>query len=168
MMPGPIVTAAAGFLDRLTGRFLYWLVALGMTPARWPWTCCGTVILEVWGRRSGRLQSTLVTWTEYAGNRYLVVMPNEEPQWVKNMRADGGHATLRHGRRRSNVVLQEVAQDHRAAILQVWYRTTGLSSHPRRHFGVDRHASITDFERLAGGHAVFRCEAADKSTNRTG
>ncbi len=33
-------------------------------------------------------ESTLVTWTEYAGNRYVVVMPNEEPQWVKNMRAD--------------------------------------------------------------------------------
>jgi deazaflavin-dependent oxidoreductase (nitroreductase family) len=144
-----------GLLDRLTGRLLYWLVRLGLTPSRWPWSSCGTVILEVRGRRSGRLQSTLVTWVEYADDRYLVAMPAAEPQWVKNMRADDGQVALRHGRRRTHVVLREVPRDQRAPILQVWYKTTGLSSHPRRHFGVDRHASIKDFERLAASHAVF-------------
>jgi deazaflavin-dependent oxidoreductase (nitroreductase family) len=156
-------TGMAGLFDRMTERSLYWLVSLGLTPPRWPWTSCGTVILEVRGRRSGQLRSNLVTWTEYAGNRYLVVMPNEEPQWVKNMRADDGHVTLRHGRRRTEVVLREIPRDERAPILQVWYRTTGLSSHPRRHFGVDRHVRITDFERLARNHAVFRCDEEDKN-----
>jgi deazaflavin-dependent oxidoreductase (nitroreductase family) len=151
-------TAMQGLLDRLTGRLLYWLVRLGVAPARWPWGSCGTVILEVKGRRSGQLRSTLVTWAEYADERYLVVMPAEEPQWVRNMRADGGHVTLCHGGRRTPVVLREVPRGQRAAILQVWYRTTGVSSHPRRHFGVDRCASIEDFERLAASHAVFRCD----------
>ena len=153
----------AGLLDRLTGRVLYSLVWLGLTPSRWPWASCGTVILEVKGRRSGRLHSTLVTWAEYANNRYLVVMPAKEPQWVKNMRVDNGHVTLRHGRRRTHVVLREVPRDQRAAILQVWYRTTSMSSHPRQHFGVDRHAGIKDFERLAESHAVFRCEYSESA-----
>ena len=152
----------AGLLDRLTGNVLYSLVSLGLTPTRWPWGLCGTVILEVRGRRSGRLHSNLVTWAEYGNDRYLVVMPATEPQWVKNMRADRGHVTLRHGRRRTDVVLREVPRDQRAAILQVWYRTTSMSSNPRRHFGVDPDAGIKDFEHLAENHAVFRCEKREE------
>jgi deazaflavin-dependent oxidoreductase (nitroreductase family) len=151
----------AGLLDRLSERVLYALVCLGLTPSRWPRASCGTVILDVRGRRTGRLHSTLVTWAEYGDGRYLVVMPAEEPQWVKNMRANGGHVVLRHGRRRTDVVLRAVPPDQRAAILQVWYRTTGVSSPPRRHFGVDRHADIRAFERVAGSHAVFRCETSE-------
>ena len=66
-----------GLLDRFTGRFLYALVWLGLTPVRWPWGSCGTVILQVRGRRSGRLHSTLVTWAEHAGSRYLEAMLSE-------------------------------------------------------------------------------------------
>jgi deazaflavin-dependent oxidoreductase (nitroreductase family) len=142
---------------------LYSLVRLGVTPSRWPWRSCGTAILEVKGRRSGRVRSNLVTWVEYAGDRYLVVMPTEEPQWVKNTRADHGRATLRHGCRRIDVVLREVPQEQRAAILKLWYETTSLSAPPRRHFGIDRHASADAFERLAGAHAVYRCERRERT-----
>ena len=83
----------------------------------------------------------------------------EEPQWVKNARADGGHATLRHGRRRTDVLLQEVPRERRAAVLQTWYATTRLSSPPRRHFGLEGHGTLADFERLAASHAVYRCVA---------
>lgn len=155
---GYAAAAARGILDRFTGGFLYALVWLGLTPSRWPWGSCGTVILQVRGRRSGRLRSTLVTWAEYAGARYLVVMPSQEPQWVKNMRADSGKAILRRGRHRTPVVVREVPREQRAPILQVWYQTTGVSSPPRRHFGVERDASIQDFDRLAERHAVYRCE----------
>jgi hypothetical protein len=110
------------------------------------------------GRRSGRLHSTLVTWAEHAGSRYLVVMPAKEPQWVKNMRAASGEVILRHGRRRTQVVLREVPKERRAPILQVWYETTGVSSSPRRHFGISRDAAIDEFERLAESHSVYRCE----------
>jgi hypothetical protein len=88
-------------------------------------------------------------------------MPTTEPQWVKNMRADAGRVTLRHGRHSKAVVLREVPPDRRAAILQVWYRTTSMSSHPRHHFGVEPDAGIEQFERLARSHAVFRCDDAE-------
>jgi hypothetical protein len=60
------------------------------------------------------------------------------------------------------VVLGDVPPDQRAAILQVWYRTTSMSSHPRRHFGIEPGAGIEEFERLAQSHAVFRCEESER------
>jgi deazaflavin-dependent oxidoreductase (nitroreductase family) len=143
-------------LEWLGERTVWWLVSLGLTPTRWPGTSCGTVLLEVKGRRSGRLQSKLVTWVEHDGERYLVVMPGTEPQWVKNMRAAGGGVTLRHGRRGKLLRLQELAPGERAPVLRAWYAFTALSANPRRHFGIDRHAPLAEFERLAARHPVFR------------
>ena len=145
-------------LDRTTGRFLWWLVSMGVTPSRWPGSACGTILLEVTGRRSGRLRSILVTWAEHGGERYLVTMPGEEPQWARNMKAAGNKAVLRHGRHRTEVSLVEVPCDLRAPILQTWYKTTSLSGHPRQHFGLDPHAQMGDFVRLAPTHPVYRIE----------
>jgi deazaflavin-dependent oxidoreductase (nitroreductase family) len=143
-------------LEWLTGRALWWLVSLGLTPSRWPGSACGTVILEVKGRRSGRLRSNLVTWVERNGDRFLVTMPGEEPQWVSNMRAARGNVILRHGNRRRHVRLQELPASQRAPVLQAWYRLTALSANPRRHFRLDRKAPIEEFECLAARHPVFR------------
>jgi deazaflavin-dependent oxidoreductase (nitroreductase family) len=143
-------------LQRLTARLMWWLVSVGLTPARWPGSACGTVILEVRGRRSGALRSLLVTWVEHEGDRYLVTMPGKEPQWVRNMRAAGGSVTLRHGNHWDEVRLQEVPEGERAPVLQAWYRFTSLSANPRRHFKLGRTATIEEFERIAADHPVFR------------
>jgi deazaflavin-dependent oxidoreductase (nitroreductase family) len=143
-------------LEELTQRLMWWLVSVGLTPSRWPGSACGTVILEVRGRRSGTPRSCLVTWVEYEGERYLVTMPGREPQWVKNMRAAGDTVTLRHGNHRDEVRLQELAAGDRAPVLQAWYRFTSMSANPRRHFKLDRSATIKDFERIAANHPVFR------------
>lgn len=145
-------------VELLTGRLLWWLVSLGLTPSRWPGSGCGTAILEVKGRRSGVLRSLLVTWVEYDGERYLVTMPGQEPQWVKNMRAAGGEVVLRHGNGRNQVHLQELPANERAPVLQAWYRVTVLSGPPRRHFKLGRSAAIEEFERIAADHPVFRIE----------
>src|SRR5439155_3780432 len=89
-------------LEELTERLMWWLVSVGLTPSRWPGSACGTVILEVKGRRSGALRSLLVTWVEHERERYLVTMAGNEPQWVKNMRAGGGTVTLPHGNHRED------------------------------------------------------------------
>jgi deazaflavin-dependent oxidoreductase (nitroreductase family) len=143
-------------LEGLTERLMRWLVSVGLTPSRWPGSACGTVILEARGRRSGTLRSLLVTWVEHDGQRYLVTMHGEEPQWVKNMRAAGGIVALRHGNQRDEVRLQELAATERAPVLQAWYRFTRLSANPRRHFKFGRSATIEEFERIAADHPVFR------------
>ena len=153
-------------LDGFTGRLMWWLVSVGLTPSRWPRSACGTVILEVKGRRSGSLRSLLVTWVEYHGERYLVTMPGEEPQWVKNMRAGGGHVTLRHGNHRDEVRLQEMPAGERAPVLQAWYRFTSLSGNPRRHFKLGRSATIEEFERITAEHPVFRIMPVPTTSGR--
>ena len=150
----------ASALDLLTGRFLSRLVSRGWTPRRWPGTACGTVLLEVKGRRSGALRSLLLTWVEHDGARYLVSMPGEEPQWVKNMRAAGDEAVLRHGDHATRVRLRELPADERAPVLRAWYRVTRLSGPPRRHFGLGHGAALDDFAGIAAAHPVFRIETA--------
>jgi hypothetical protein len=43
-------------------------------------------------------------------------MLGDDADWVRNVRAAGGNATLRHGRR-EEVRLEEVAPDRRALVL---------------------------------------------------
>lgn len=71
-------------------------------------------------------------------------------------------AVLGHGRRQTHVGLREVPRDRRAAVLQIRYKTTGISSLPRQYFGIERDAGIQEFERLSEGHAVFRCEKRER------
>lgn len=84
--------------------------------------------LEVRGRRTGRLVSFPVMVADHQGERYLVSMLGEDANWVANVRATGGQAVLRHGRREA-VRLEEVDPSARAPILQ----TSRLFAPARRY-----------------------------------
>ena len=73
--------------------------------------------LEVRGRKTGRLITFPVVLADYEGERYLVAMLGNEANWVKNVRATGGRASLRRGSR-EDVTLIEVAIDDRPPILR--------------------------------------------------
>ncbi len=82
-------------------------------------------------------------------------MLGDDANWVKNIRAAGGQATLRHGRT-EHVVLQEVEVSQRAPILQVYLqRAPGA----RPHIPVDKDAPLAEFEKIAAQYPVFRVEA---------
>jgi hypothetical protein len=53
------------------------------------------------------------------GERYLVSMLGDNTNWVRNVRAAGGRASLRHGIR-EQVLLEEVEVDQRASILKAF------------------------------------------------
>ncbi len=110
------------------------------------------VALEVPGRRTGRVVSFPLVMADYGGERYLVAMLGEETNWVKNVRAAGGRAVLRHGRRET-VRLDEVEAGARAPILR---RYLTLAPGARPHVPVDRRAPLANFERLAAQYPVFR------------
>ena len=57
--------------------------------------------------KSGLMVSLPVVVAVVDGQRYLVSMLGEHVQWVQNVRAAGGRAALRQGRR-EEVFLQEV------------------------------------------------------------
>ena len=75
------------------------------------------VTLEVVGRRTGRVISFPVVVADKDGERYLVAMLGEEANWVRNVRAAGGAATIRR-KGREAVRLEEVQPSQRAPMLR--------------------------------------------------
>ena len=114
------------------------------------------VTLEVQGRRSGRTITLPLVLAIVDGQRYAVSMLGENVDWVLNVRAAGGKAFLRHGRR-EEVRLEEVPTQERAAILKSYLqRAPGA----RPHVHVDKDAPLSDFEKIAATLPVFRVVAA--------
>ena len=114
---------------RIFNRFWAAVHTLGIAPNY-------LVTLEVPGRRSGRIISFPLVMVVVGGERYLVSMLGEEVNWVLSVKAAGGNATLRHGRR-EEVGLEEVAPDRRAPVLKAYLkRAPGACP----HIPVDRRA----------------------------
>src|SRR5262245_53914674 len=134
----------AAVLNRLGAM----LSSAGLGPSR-------MVTMEVRGRHSGRVLSFPMVVAEHAGERYLVAMLGESTNWVRNVRASGGRAVLRHGRREA-VRLEEVDPGERAPIIK---RYLALAPGARPHVPVDRQAPLADFEVIAGRYPVFRIRA---------
>jgi hypothetical protein len=113
------------------------------------------VTLEVVGRQSGKIISFPLVLTAMNGERYLVSMLGEETNWVRNIRAAGGRATLRHGIS-EQVLLEEVGVSQRAPILKAYLQ---IAPGARPHIPVDKDAPISDFEKIAPQIPAFRLEA---------
>jgi deazaflavin-dependent oxidoreductase (nitroreductase family) len=110
------------------------------------------VTLEVTGRKSGQIFSLPLVLAIVDGQRYLVSMLGNNVQWVHNVRAAGGKAVLRHGRR-EEIRLEEVPPDQRAPILKAYLqRAPGARPHVR----VDKDAALSEFEKISAAIPVFR------------
>jgi len=110
------------------------------------------VTLEVRGRRSGRTISLPLVMVVVAGERYLVSMLGEEVDWVRNVKAAGGHVTLRHGRR-EEVRLEEVDAERRAPVLKAYLKRAPGA---RPHLPVQKNAPLSEFEQVSRQFPVFR------------
>jgi deazaflavin-dependent oxidoreductase (nitroreductase family) len=135
-------------LARLLNRGWAAIHSAGVLPDR-------LVTLEVPGRRTGRMTSFPMVVADHEGERYLVAMLGEDANWVRNLRAAGGRAVLRHGRREA-VRLEEVDPDARPPILR---RYLACAPGARPHIPVDRHAPVEEFGRIAPQIPVFRVMA---------
>jgi len=131
----------ARLLDRCTAA----LYARGVSPDY-------LVTLEVTGRRSGRTIVLPLVMVVVGEDRYLVSMLGEETNWVRNVRAAGGTATLRHGRR-EEVRLEEVVVDRRAPVLKTYLKR---APNARAHLPVPEDAPLAEFERVASWFPAFR------------
>jgi hypothetical protein len=132
---------------RLQNRASAIVFAAGVVPQR-------AAALEIRGRRSGRIISFPVAIADIGAERYLVSMLGANVNWVRNLKAAGGQAVLRHGRRES-VHLEEVEPGARAPILQ---RYLQVAPGARPHIPVDRRAPLAEFARVAADFPVFRIE----------
>lgn len=131
----------AKFLNRLSAL----LHATGIAPNY-------MVTLEVVGRRSGKVISFPLAMTVIDGERYLVSMLGEEANWVRNLKAAGGRATLRHGKN-EQVVLEEIDPARRPPILKAYLKHAPGA---RPHIPVDKDAPLAEFEKVAADFPVFR------------
>jgi deazaflavin-dependent oxidoreductase (nitroreductase family) len=133
---------------RLQNRVSAILFAIGLLPKR-------AAMLEIRGRRSGRVISFPVATADFQGERYLVSMLGGNVNWVHNLRAAEGRAVLRHGRRET-VHLEQVDPSVSAPILR---RYLEVAPGARAHIPVDRKAPLQEFERIAPDYPVFRIQA---------
>jgi hypothetical protein len=131
-------------LARIQNRVWAILHALGIWPNY-------LVTLEVLGRRSGKVIRFPLVMTVWKEEQYLVSMLGEGTNWVRNIRAAEGKATLRHGKI-EQVILKEIDVALRAPIMKAF-----LAHAPgaRPHIPVNKDAPLTEFEAIAAQYPVF-------------
>src|SRR5579862_2018298 len=78
-------------------------------------------LLEVRGRKSGKLYSTPINLLELNGKKYLVA-PRGQTQWVRNAEA-AGEVTLKKGRTRQKFRLRALTDADKTAILKAYLDT---------------------------------------------
>jgi hypothetical protein len=88
---------------------------------------------------------------EHDGEHYLVSMLGSDANWVRNVHAAGGRAVLERGSR-TDVLLEDVPVELRAPILRDYL---AVAPGARAHLPIDRHAALSDFERIADQFPVF-------------
>jgi hypothetical protein len=139
-----------GRADARARRFVHLWAAvfgLGLMPKRW-------VTLEVVGRRSGRVTRFPLGMADWSGEWYLVPMLGESCDWVQNVRAADGRATLRH-RRAIACRLVEVPVTDRPPIISHYLQVVPGA---RPHIPMDRRAPVEQFETIASDYPVFRVD----------
>ncbi len=134
-------------LTKMINKGWAFLHSLGISPNHF-------VTLEVVGRRSGKMIGFPLAMTVMNGERYLVSMLGEETNWVRNVKAAGGKAKLRHGMT-EQVLLKEVEVGQRAPILKAYLQ---LAPGARPHIPINKDAPIAEFEKIASKYPVFRLE----------
>jgi deazaflavin-dependent oxidoreductase (nitroreductase family) len=128
-------------------RFWAAVQGMGLMPPRW-------VTLEVRGRKSGQTTRFPLGMADSQGQWFLVSMLGESCNWVQNVRAADGRATLQR-RRRRDVHLVEVPVAERAPIIKRYLEKVPGG---RPHISVDRNAPVNEFGAIADRYPVFRVE----------
>jgi deazaflavin-dependent oxidoreductase (nitroreductase family) len=131
-------------LDRIINRAFGFLVKLGFGLSH-------NFLIEVRGRKSGRLYSTPVNVLDYEGKRYLVA-PRGDTQWVRNVIVSR-EATLVKGTKREPVHLRPIADEAKAEILKTYLDRYKLTV--QRYFPVPAGSLTEAFEPLAARYPVF-------------
>jgi deazaflavin-dependent oxidoreductase (nitroreductase family) len=108
-------------------------------------------VLEVRGRKSGRMFSTPIDLLEFEGRRYLVA-PRGEAHWVRNARA-AGRVALRKGRRREEFAVREVGAAQRPELLKAYLDRFALTV--QRYFPLPRESPASEFVPIAERYPVF-------------
>jgi len=112
----------------------------------------GLAVLEVEGRKTGRLNKVPVQPVEVDGVLYLV-SPRGSTQWARNLRAMGS-ANLSIGRDRQRIVATEIPDSEKIPVLREYLRR--FSSSAGKIMGAGKNATDFQLQSIVANHPVFR------------
>jgi deazaflavin-dependent oxidoreductase (nitroreductase family) len=131
-------------IEALFNRALGFLVGLGIAPRYMQ-------LLQVRGRKSGRVYSTPVNLLHVGGKPYLVA-PRGRTQWVRNAEATG-EVVLQRGSVRRNYRLRPVPDAEKPEILKLYLDS--YKSAVQRYFPVPAGSPAPAFRDIAANYPVF-------------
>ena len=133
-------SAAAALFNRVFG----FLVGLGIGPRYMQ-------LLQVRGRKTGRIYSTPVNLLQVGGKLYLVA-PRGRTQWVRNAEVTG-EVTLKRGSDERRYRLRPVSDAEKPEILKLYLDS--YKSAVQRFFPVHAGSSAAAFRDIAANYPVF-------------
>jgi len=144
----PLVFNQPTAMERTFNRFFGWLVGLGLGMKH-------NYLLQVRGRKSGKLYSSPINLLEMEGQRFLVA-PRGQTQWVRNAQA-AGEIMLKRGSFRRSFGLRPIADADKPRYLKEYlerFKTT-----VQRYFPIPAGSSAEAFVAIAANYPVFELVA---------
>ncbi len=129
--------------EKLFNRVFGFLAGVGIAPSF-------IYLLEVRGRKSGKIYSTAVNLLELEGKQFLVA-PRGRTQWVRNAEAAGEVILKRGARRRFR--LRPLDDSGKPQVLKVYL--TNYKSAVQKFFPIAPGAPLDEFAKIAAGYPVF-------------
>lgn len=136
-------------IERLFNQAFGMLLRLGIGLAH-------NYLLEVRGRKSGRMYRTPVDILDYGGRRFLVC-GRGMAQWVRNAQAAGRVALVKGGKR-TEFAIHAVPDAEKPAIIKAYAERFKLTV--QRYFPVAAGSPVQDFAAIAARYPVFELIAA--------
>jgi F420H(2)-dependent quinone reductase len=142
--PKPPVFQQPTAIESAFNRLFGFLVGLGLGMKH-------NYLLQVRGRKSGKLYSSPIYLLEISGKRFLIA-PRGRTQWVRNAEV-AGEVTLKKGTFRQNYRLRPVADGEKPVLLKAYldsFKTT-----VQRYFPVRAGSAPEMFVSIAENYPVF-------------
>jgi len=139
----PVFREATG-VEKIFNRVYGFLVGLGLGFSY-------NYLLEVRGRKTGKLYSTPIDLLELNGTRYLVA-PRGRTQWVRNAEA-AGEIALKKGSTRRRFRLRAIPDAEKPQILKAYLDT--FKREVQRYFPVAAGSPVEKFAELASSYPAF-------------
>ncbi len=135
-------------VEKLFNRAFGFLVGLSLGPSH-------IYLLEVRGRKTGKLFSTPVDLLELQGKRYLVA-PRGRTQWVRNAEA-AGEITLKKGSKRQKFCLHPIPDAEKPQILKAYLDT--FKREVQQYFPIPAGSPAESFAAITGSYPAFELPA---------
>jgi deazaflavin-dependent oxidoreductase (nitroreductase family) len=135
---------APSAVERLFNRVFGFLVGVGLGFSY-------NYLLQVRGRKSGRLHSTPIDLLELRGKRFLVA-PRGRTQWVRNAEA-AGEVTLKKGRSKQRFQLRPIPDADKPEILKAYL--DNFKREVQRYFPLPAGSPVQAFGEITQSYPAF-------------